>query len=563
MASYFSTLKPNSKTIASDAASGFATGLFSIPEGMAYASLAGVNPVYGLYSGMVATIAAAMTTGTILMISTLTSAIALATASVIQEAGLTSDNVTALFTITFLVGATMFILGILRLGSLVNYVSNAVMTGFVMGASLLIIIGELGDLTGYEPVGANDVAEVFNWITNISSWDSTTTIVGVATIILMIVFKMIPQTEKMGAIITLILGSVVVYVLSLDIALIGPIQGGLPKPTLPDFSMIPELALGSVSVALVALVQGAGISTAVPNPDGSKSSASRDFLGQGIGNLAGSFFQSMPTGGSLSRTGISTSAGAKSRWGGIFAGVFLAIIIVIFYNLVQYVPMAVIGGMLCVIGTELVLGRVPDAKLIIRASWGATAAGAITLVSALFIPLQYTIFLGAGLSLILYIYASSKQVRVRQLVRNDAGRYEEQDVIETYPTNEVTIISINGPEFYADVATLDDVLPNKHGVSKAAVILRLRGRDDAGSTGLKWLEKYAQALKADGNLLLLAGVSEGLMDLLEHTKVTDVIGRENIFTAQPGLGASLDAAQEAAEKWLATSKTEQAVEESS
>jgi SulP family sulfate permease len=133
---------------------------------------------------MVSTITAAMTTGTILMISTLTSAIALATASVIDEAGLTGDDVTALFTITFLVGATMFILGLLRLGSLVNYVSNAVMTGFVMGASLLIIIGELGDLTGYEPVGANDLAEVFNWITNIGSWDPTTTIVGVATIIM-------------------------------------------------------------------------------------------------------------------------------------------------------------------------------------------------------------------------------------------------------------------------------------------------------------------------------------------------------------------------------------------
>jgi hypothetical protein len=157
---------------------------------------------------------------------------------------------------------------------------------------------------------------------------------------MMVVFKMIPKTEKMGAIITLILGSVVVFVLSLDIALVGPIQGGLPAPTLPDFSMIPKLALGSVSVALVALVQGAGISTAVPNPDGSKSSASRDFLGQGIGNLAGSFFQSMPTGGSLSRTGISTSAGAKSRWGGIFAGLFLALIILAFSGLVQYVPLA-------------------------------------------------------------------------------------------------------------------------------------------------------------------------------------------------------------------------------
>ena len=182
--------------------------------------------------------------------------------------------------------------------------------------------------------------------------------------------------------------------------MIGPIPSGLPAPTLPDFSVIPEVALGSVSVALVALVQGAGISTAVPNPDGSKSSASRDFLGQGLGNLAGSFFQSMPTGGSLSRTGISTSAGAKSRWGGVFAGLFLALIILLFSSLVQYVPWAVIAGMLCVIGTELIMGRLPDARLVIKTSWGATAAGVITFVSALFIPLQWTIFLGAGLSLI-------------------------------------------------------------------------------------------------------------------------------------------------------------------
>jgi SulP family sulfate permease len=558
MAGYLSTLKPNPKTIVSDAVAGFATGLFSIPEGMAYASLAGVNPVYGLYSGMMTTIVASLTTGTILMISTLTSAIALATASVISEAGLDGSDVAALFTITFMVGVTMFILGLLRLGSLVNYVSNAVMTGFVMGASLLIIIGELGDLTGYEPTGANDLAEVFNWITNISSWDLATTAVGVATIIAMVILKKIPRTETMAAVITLALGTIVVYLLEIPITLIGPIPSGLPAPTLPDFSVIPEVALGSVSVALVALVQGAGISTAVPNPDGSKSSASRDFVGQGLGNLAGSFFQAMPTGGSLSRTGISTSAGAKSRWGGVFAGLFLALIILLFSSLVQYVPWAVIAGMLCVIGAELIMGRLPDARLVMKTSWGATAAGALTLVSALFIPLQWTIFLGAGLSLILYIYASSKELRVKQLVRNPEGRYEEREVSETYASNDVTTIAISGAEFYADVSTLDDVLPAKQGVTHAAIIFRLRGRRSAGSTALKWLNKYAQDLQAGDNVLLLAGVSEGLMNVLEHTGVIDTIGRENVFLAQPGIGASLDAAQEAAQKWLSEQPAEQA-----
>jgi SulP family sulfate permease len=134
------SVKLSWKTLRSDLVSGFATGLFSIPEGMAYAKLAGVNPAYGLYSGMITTIVASLTTGSVLMISTLTSAIAPSTASVIQIAGIQHSQMPqALFTITFLVGAVMFVMGLLRLGSVVNSVSNAVMTGFVVGASLLII----------------------------------------------------------------------------------------------------------------------------------------------------------------------------------------------------------------------------------------------------------------------------------------------------------------------------------------------------------------------------------------------------------------------------------------
>ena len=150
--------KPKGAGFVPNIISGLATGLFSIPEGMAYAQLAGVNPVYGLYSGIVAVIVSSMTTGTILMMSTLTSAIALATGSVIQTAGIQDSQMPqALFTITFLVGVIMFVLGILRLGSIVNFVSNAVMTGFVAGASLLIILGQEHHLTGYSPVGNSQV----------------------------------------------------------------------------------------------------------------------------------------------------------------------------------------------------------------------------------------------------------------------------------------------------------------------------------------------------------------------------------------------------------------------
>ncbi len=561
MASYLTSLKPG-KSFMKDVLAGFSTGLFSIPEGMAYAQLAGVNPVYGLYSGMMATLVAALSTGTILMISTLTSAIALSVGSVIDSAGYDGSDTAALFTITFLVGTYMFVAGLLRLGKLVSFVSNAVMTGFVLGASLLIIIGELGDFSGYDPVGSNDVAEVVNWFANISNWDMTTTLVGLATLILVLILKRIKATEKMASIIVLLLMSVVVFVLGLDVELVGDIAdipSSLPTPMLPDFSAIPSLALGSLSVAIVALVQGAGISTAYPNPDKSKSSQSRDFIGEGLGNLVGSFFQSMPTGGSLSRSGISVSGGATSRWGGIMAALWLMLIVLLFGPLAELVPLTVIAGLLFVIGGELIAARLPSLKLVHKTSWGAAAALWLTFLSALFIPLQWTIFLGAGLSLLLYVWASSQKFDAHELTkRAEDGRYEEHEPPESLPSGEATIISLGGIDFFAEVPVLDENLPDALQAENAVVILRLRGTEHIGSTAIKWLEGYNTDLRDGNNLLMLAGVHPDLLVELKNAGVLEQIGEENVFEEQVGLGAAEDAALEAAQKWLDEQATKQA-----
>jgi len=478
---------------------------------------------------------------------------------VIEVAGLSGSQVTgALFTITFLVGVTMLILGLARMGSLVNYVSNAVMTGFVAAASLLIIIGELGDLTGYDPTGANKVAKVVDWLSNISNWNGQTAAVGFGTILLMIIFKRIPQTEKSAAIITLFLGTVIVNLLSLSsvalVSSIATIPKGLPAFTMPDFSLIPDLALGAVSVALVALVQGAGISTAVPNPDGSRSNQNRDFIGEGLGNFFSSFFQSMATGGSLSRTGISTGAGAKSRWGGIFAGLWLALIVILIAPLAELVPLAVIAGMLCVIGSELILARIPDARLVMAASLGSVAAGLLTFGSALFIPLQWTIFLGAGLSLILYISASAKSARLFQMVKNQEGYWVEEVIPERFASNQVTALMFQGFDFYAEVPVLQGMMPPVSDLTGAVIILRLRGAEMIHSTGLKWFEMLVKDLQAGNNQVLLAGVAPQMMGIFKKSGFDKLVGEQNIFAVQPGLGASLDEAWEAAQRMISSTE---------
>jgi SulP family sulfate permease len=547
--------KPQRQGVVPNIIAGLATGLFSIPEGMAYAQLAGVNPVYGLYSGVVATIVSSLSTGTVLMMSTLTSAIALATASVLQNASIQDSQMPqALFTITFLVGAIMFVLGVLRLGSIVNFVSNAVMTGFVAGASLLIILGQEHHLTGYSPTGANELQKTINWLQNISQWDMTTVIVSVATIILMVVLKRIKPLEKFAAVIVLGLATVVVNLLSIDTELVGDIAtipSSLPQFMLPNFSLIPNLALGAVSVALVALAQGAGISTAVPNPDGSKASQSRDFLGEGLGNLAGSFFQSMATGGSLSRTGISVGAGATGRLGGVFAGLWLGLIVLLFGSLAELVPLAVIGGMLTVIGVELIMARVPSAWLVIRTgAWGAIVAMALTLISALFIPLQFTIFLGAGLSLILYVVASANKVRLHEVVHLDDGGWEVREAPGELRPNQVTVLVVQGLDFFAEVPVLEDKMPEARGVTNAVVILILRDMSRITSTGIRWLERYAGQLQANGGLLILADIDPMVIEELRASGALDVVGPDNVFPATARVLEAERTAWDAAQEWL-------------
>ena len=547
--------KPTRTGFVPNIISGLATGLFSIPEGMAYAQLAGVNPVYGLYSGIVAVIVSSLSTGTILMMSTLTSAIALATGSVLQNAGIQSSQMPqALFTITFLVGAIMFVLGILRLGSIVNFVSNAVMTGFVAGASLLIILGQEHHLTGYSPVGADEFQKTINWLQNMSQWDKTTVAVSVVTILLMVLLKRIRPLEKFAAIIVLLVISIVVNLLKIQTELVGSIAtipNSLPPFMLPNFSLIPQLALGSMSVALVALAQGAGISTAVPNPDGSKSSQSRDFVGEGLGNLAGSFFQSMGTGGSLSRTGISVGAGANSRLGGVFAGLWLGLIVLLFGSQAEKVPLAVIGGMLTVVGVELIMARVPSMRLVWRTgAWGPIAALVITFLSALFIPLQYTIFLGAALSLILYVVASSRKFRLQQAVRLADGGWEVHEAPKELAASQATVMVVQGLDFFAEVPTLDDQMPPARGASNAVVILVLRDMQTLSSTGIKWLERYAQQLKANGGLMILADVNPAVHQVLKKSGALAVLGEKNVFPATERILAAEEAAWQAAQEWL-------------
>ena len=400
-----------------DVIAGLVTGLFSIPEGMAYASIGGFNPVAGLYSGVVSTIVGSLFARTVLMVTTLTSALALSSRSVITEAGLDPADPANIAALAIVVGVVMLVFGLLKFGSIMNFVSNAVMTGFTTGIALQILAGVIKDATGYKPRQPQHHRQVHRRF-------RPSRLVGVGAVSgraghrggvggvpLHQAARGVRDAHRAGGGDCRRDGHAPGLETVGDIALI---PNALPPFVVPHFAAIPELLVGGLAVALVGLAQAAGISAAVANPDGSRPNTSGDFVAQGAANLAGGFFGALPTGGSLSRTGVAVSAGAQTRWAGIFAGVWLAALVLIAGSLAELIPMPVIGGLILVIGAELVAGRWADIKLVLRAAPLSAVAMIVTFLATTQLPLHTAILIGAITSLVLYCVKASQVGRTRR-----------------------------------------------------------------------------------------------------------------------------------------------------
>jgi SulP family sulfate permease len=534
-----------------DLIGGFVAGLYSVPEGIGYASLAGISPMLGINAGMVPVAVAAATTGSVLMMSTLTSAIALTIAGVLDQGGyegLQAEQ--AVLTMTLAAGVIMAILGLLRFGKVVNFISNAVMTGFVMGVAVLIMVGKLDEIVGYDPDGpTNKVLTAIDIAAHPGQWDRTTALVGFATIAAAFALKTIPRLERYALVLVVIAGTAIVWIWSIntptiaDQVTIATGLDALPIPTttaeLPDLTLLPGLLAGSLSIAIVALAQGAGIRPAFPNPDGTTASASRDFLGQGLGNVAGSFFQSTPTGGSLSRTAVSAQGGATRRLAGFVAAGSVALLVMVFGSAVGHIPEAVIGGLLLVIGVELVAGRIPDARLAWRTGRAPRSLFIVTLVLTLAVPLQWAILTGALLSLLTYIGASARAARLVRLEHDNEGWLISDDIPAVLPQDEPVVLRYTGPNFFAVVTTIVDDLPTASSDRPGVLVLDLGPLDRYSSTMLKQLARCVDALIDAGGGIVLVGVDERQRDVLLRTGIGHRIGTRNIIPPDPHLDRSI------------------------
>jgi SulP family sulfate permease len=541
----------SSETFPSDLVAGTVDAVTSIPDALGSAVLAGLDPIHGLYAIMVGTPVGALTTGSVFMNVSITGAMALAVGDAL--AGYSGEErPAALIVLTVLVGITALVLGLLKLGTLTRFVSNAVMTGFLTGIAVLIVLGQLGDLTGTESDFSNDVAAAVDLLLHPAQIELSALAIGLLTIALILAFDR-TRARSFSMVIAIFIGSAVVYILGLDaVDLVGDISEiprSIPTPRLPDLSLAPELFGAAVAIAIIGLIQGAGVGRNYPNPDGTYPDASQDFAGQGIANIASGFFQGMPVGGSLSSTAINVSTGARTRWANITAGIIALVLVLLFADLIELVAMPCVAALLIVAAWQAInFDEVADVR---DTGWMPRLIMVVTFVVTLLLPIQQAVFVGVVLSLLLFIYREAMTVRIVELVPQTDGTFREQEAPSELPSHRVTVLHIYGTTFFGAAYTLEKLLPSAQQAKEAVVILRLRGHDGVASTFIGVLERYVEQLRAGGNRLFLCGVYQDVWERLQATETTESIPTESIFLKEDILGASTHKAVEAANRWLA------------
>jgi sulfate permease, SulP family len=530
---------------------------------MASGILAGVSPAQGLYASIAGPIGGGLSVSTRLMVVTTTSASALAAGSAVAgfPAG---DRASALALVTLLAGVVMAIAAAIRLGRFTRFVSHSVMTGFLTGVAINIILGQLPDLTGASVSGAHALSKSIDLLGHLSRVNLASLATGVCALAILIVGARTPA-RNFSAVIALAVPTIILQIAGNQsvsrVSDAGSIPSGLPSVALPHFDLISfKLVSSALAIAAIVLIQGAGVRESLLARRPEDSSIDGDFAGQATGNVLSSLLRGLPVGGSVGQSALSIAAGARSRWTTILSGIYMLAIVVALAPVVRLVATPTLAAILI----YAAFGALNPGQIlsVLRSGWASWLAMIVTFAATLLTSIPAAVGVGVGLSLLLQLNREALDLRVTQLDVLPNGDLREHDVSETLPSESVTVLDVHGSLLFAGARTLQARLPDPSGATRPAVVLRLRGRTAMGATFVTVTVGYAHRLQARGGHLFLSGVSPELEATLQNAASDELDDSLTIVESEPVIGASTHAADQAARDWLDTRSPREGDDES-
>jgi sulfate permease, SulP family len=522
-----------------DVVAGLTVWAVLVPEALAYATIAGVSPVIGLYAAAPALLLyAAFGSSKHLVTGPMAATAALSAAAVADlVAGGTDKFVAFTAALAIVTGVLALAAGLLRLGFLANFISEPVLKGFIIGLALTIMVGQLPKLFGFEKTSGDFFEQLWGFVTHLDDTSLVTLAVGVVSLAVVFGFRRLLPVVP-GSLVAVLLGIAAVHVFDLSahgVGIVGHIDSGLPSLGLPDAVGAADygrLAASAVGVMLVGFAEGLGAAKTYAARDHYEIAANQELLGLGAANVGAGLCGGMVVNGSLSKTAVNGSAGARSQVSGLVVAVLTIVTLLFLTGLFEDLPEATLAAVVIAALTELV--DIPALTKLFHVYTGplgqiygiATRADFLAAIAALLGVLVFDtlpgLFIGITVSVLLLVYRASRpHIAVLGSDLNgvwvDVARHPEAT-----PRADVVVVRPEGGLFFANADAVRHELTALVTPNTTAVIVDAQSVPALDVTAAEMLTALHQELEGRGVQMLIARDVGQVRDVLDHSDAANL-----------------------------------------
>ncbi len=509
--------------LGSDFTAGLIVAIMLIPQGMAYAMLAGLPPVIGLYASTIPIIIYALfgssrqlAVGPVAMVSLLV----LTGVSALAEPG-SDQYISLVFLLALMVGVIQLLMGVLRLGFVVNFLSHAVISGFTSAAAIIIGLSQLKHLLGVKLESGKEIVNlIIEVIQKITLINPATFAIGMGSILVLIAIKKrIPKVP--GPLVVVVISTLIVFGLNLNetagVSIVGTVPGGLPALSLPVFSLDAIIALLPIAltISFVGFMESIAMAKAIATKEKYKISSNQELTGLGLANIGASIFSGYPVTGGFSRSAVNYQAGAKTPLASVITAVLIMLTLLFFTSLFYFLPKAVLAAIIMVAVYGLIDFKEARTLYKIRKIDGLTWV--ITFLGTLLLGIEQGILIGAGFSLAVFIWRSAyPHVAELGYVKSENVYRNIERVAEADTDPEVLIFRIDASLYFANMSFLEDKLCAKIQERQELkwIILDFSAVNSIDAVALHALEELMENCTKGDIALMVAGVKGPVRDMI-------------------------------------------------
>ncbi|MCP5073093.1 MAG: SulP family inorganic anion transporter [Rhodobacteraceae bacterium] len=532
----------NRHTLRADAFAGFTNAAIVLPQGVAFATIAGLPPEYGLYTAMITAVIAAIFGSSMIMISGPTTAISAVLFTTLSDFALPGSDryIQLALAMTIMVGLFQLAAGAARLGGLVSFVSHSVMTAFTAAAALLIGVSQLAGALGlHVERGGNVLERLLRVIEHAEQTNILALIIAVATLGSAILLqKFLPKLP--GFLIALLIGAGLAHLLDAaeaGVSMVGALPAKLPgwEPPVGALSDFATLAPGAAAIALVGLLEAISIGRAFAVRRKEAYDANQEMMAQGLSNAVGGFFQCYAGSGSFTRSGVNAAAGAATPLSGIFASGFLALILVFIAPWVAHIPTPAMAGLILFVAYRLIDFK--ELHHVVTSSRPETVVLALTFAAGLFIELDFAIYVGVISSLCVFIFESSHPelpITAPRVSPDGSRKFRNAELHNLPECPQMVSFRLDGALYFGSVEHVERRIKQMRAKRPGQIhmILYLKGGGKIDLAGADLLISVIRDVKSQGGSFRIVALFPPLIKALHRFHVIEELGEDRLLVSK-------------------------------